>query len=263
MKTYSSKSDNRPAFQFYYKDYIFDLQGLCSLGAIGLWTLMLCRMWASPKRGMLLQANGSKFSSKTLAKLTGEEAEVIERYIKELEELRTFDYVDGVITCRRMYKEWDIEQKRKEAGRLGGLGISKSESKKISKIKQTVEEEVEEVVSNKILVSNMVKESKEELFNKIWEKYPNKDGKKSALAHFLVSVNSQKDWDDINIALRNYLGSDTVKKGYIKNGSTFFNNWKDWVNFRGVVGKGDGLTDKNRRSLTAVSNIFSEEDNNE
>jgi len=225
----SSKQDNRPAFQFYYKDYIFDLQGLCSLGAIGLWTLMLCRMWASPKRGMLLQANGSKFSSKTLAKLTGEEVEVIEKYIKELEGLRTFDYVDGVITCRRMYKEWDIEQKRKESGRLGGLGISKDESKIISKIKQTAEEEEE------VLVSNIsIKKNKEKLFNKIWLKYPNKDGKKEALNHFVASINSKDDWEKIKIALPNYLHSDRVKNGYIKNGSTWFNNWKDWVDFKGV-----------------------------
>jgi len=140
----SSKQDNRPAFQFYYKDFLFDLQGICSLGSIGLWIIMLCRMWASPKRGMLLQVNGSKFLSKGLAKITGEEIEVIEEYIKELEDNQIFEYVDGVITCRRMFKEWSIQQKRIEAGRYGGLKISKSISKKVSKNKQTAEEEVEE-----------------------------------------------------------------------------------------------------------------------
>jgi hypothetical protein len=68
-----------------------------------------------------------------------------------------------------------------------------------------------------------------ELFDFLWSKYPSKDGKKSAVVHFLKSVTSDKDRDDIQLALKNYLASDRVKKGYIKNGSTWFNNWRDWI----------------------------------
>lgn len=66
-------------------------------------------------------------------------------------------------------------------------------------------------------------------FESIWTAYPNKDGKKAALNHFNASVKNKTDWDNINTALKNYLDSDRVKKGYIKNGSTWFNNWKDWI----------------------------------
>lgn len=71
---------------------------------------------------------------------------------------------------------------------------------------------------------------KEKLFNSIWNKYPNKDGRKSALKHFIASVSTEDDWNDINKALNNYLESERVEKGYVKNGSTWFNNWKDWIN---------------------------------
>ena len=145
----SSKQDNRPAFQFYYKDFLFDLQGICSLGSIGLWIIMLCRMWTSPKRGMLLQANGQKFTSKVLAKITGEKEGVIKRYLDELKDNRVYDIVDGSIVCRRMYQEWDLIRKRKEAGHYGGLSISKSEAK--AKQMAEDEEEVEEEVSIKVL----------------------------------------------------------------------------------------------------------------
>lgn len=68
-------------------------------------------------------------------------------------------------------------------------------------------------------------------FEDIWEKYPNKDGKKQAIKSFSASVKTDQDWRDINIALNNYLGSKNVLKGFIKNGSTWFNNWRDWVDW--------------------------------
>jgi len=66
-------------------------------------------------------------------------------------------------------------------------------------------------------------------FNILWGKYPNKDGKKAAERHFQSEVKTEQDWKDINTALDNYLQSDVVKKGFIKNGSTWFNNWRDWI----------------------------------
>jgi len=66
-------------------------------------------------------------------------------------------------------------------------------------------------------------------FGSIWERYPNKDGKKQAEKYFNSSVKTEKDYTSINKALDNYLKSDKVKNGYIKNGSTWFNNWQDWI----------------------------------
>ena len=76
--------------------------------------------------------------------------------------------------------------------------------------------------------------SNKEYFKEIWTKYPNKDGKKSAERHFKTSVKTQEDWDNINKALQNYLNSENMKKGFVKNGSTWFNNWQDWIDFKGV-----------------------------
>ena len=261
----STKQDNRPCLSFFPKDWLTDM-GLqnCSIGARGLWIEILCYMFFSPKRGYFLLPNERAVDNKTITKLIGGiTTKETEMYIKELEENKVFSRLaNGTIYNRRMVedtqKDLDIKRMKSFAGQKGmarrwhNRDITPVIKKDITEYKGV---EDGEDSFNKILVNKMIKESKEELFNKIWEKYPNKDGKKLALGHFLVSVNSQKNWDDINIALRNYLGSDTVKKGYIKNGSTFFNNWKDWVNFRGVVGKGDGLTDKNRRSLSAIANL--------
>ena len=71
--------------------------------------------------------------------------------------------------------------------------------------------------------------NREELFDSIWARYPKRDGRKAALRSFLSSVKTKEDWDSLNTALDNYLQADTVLKGFVKNGSTWFNNWKDWV----------------------------------
>lgn len=66
-------------------------------------------------------------------------------------------------------------------------------------------------------------------FEDIWNRYPNKDGKKQAFRHFKTSVHTKEDWININKALDYYLASEKVQKGFIKNGSTWFNNWQDWI----------------------------------
>lgn len=69
-------------------------------------------------------------------------------------------------------------------------------------------------------------------FEAVWKKYPNKDGRKEALKHFLSTVITKDDLIDINSALDNYLKSEKVKKNFIKNGSTWFNNWRDWIQYK-------------------------------
>ena len=69
-------------------------------------------------------------------------------------------------------------------------------------------------------------------FEELWEQYPSKDGKKKAYSHFRGSIKNEKNLQDIRTALKNYLGSERVRNGYYKNGSTWFNNWKDWVNWK-------------------------------
>lgn len=69
----------------------------------------------------------------------------------------------------------------------------------------------------------------EYLFNTIWSKYPRKRGRAPAYRHFKKTVTSVDSWKDINIALTTYLESKEVADGYIKYGSTWFNEWRDWL----------------------------------
>lgn len=69
-------------------------------------------------------------------------------------------------------------------------------------------------------------------FDEIWNKYPKRQGKKAALRHYKVSVKTEQDYVNIQKALENYLKSEVVKKGFVQNGSTWFNNWKDWIDYQ-------------------------------
>jgi predicted N-acyltransferase len=77
-------------------------------------------------------------------------------------------------------------------------------------------------VKNKIL---------SDFFEKIWNAYPKKDGKKQAGRHYFATVTNDTDMEQINLALGNYLNhieTNKIELKFIKNGSTWFNNWQDW-----------------------------------
>lgn len=71
---------------------------------------------------------------------------------------------------------------------------------------------------------------KTSMFEKAWEKYPKKDGRKQAFKSFCSSVKTNESFEKLLVAIENYKTSDTFLKGFVKNGSTFFANWGDWVN---------------------------------
>lgn len=69
-------------------------------------------------------------------------------------------------------------------------------------------------------------------FERIWNQYPKRIGKKTAMRHFKVSVKTKEDLTRLEQALVNYLSSKRVKNGFVQNGSTFMNNWEDWVSYK-------------------------------
>lgn len=66
-------------------------------------------------------------------------------------------------------------------------------------------------------------------FEVLWKQYPRREDRKGAFRHFQASVKTDTDLINIRRALDNYLKCHRVKSGYIKNGSTWFNQWQDWL----------------------------------
>lgn len=86
-------------------------------------------------------------------------------------------------------------------------------------------------------IERKIEREKEELiqavFEELWDRYPAKDGRKEAEKHFRATVKTAEDMVCIRQALDNYqahLKANDWKRP--KNGSTWFNNWRDWVDWR-------------------------------
>jgi hypothetical protein len=69
-------------------------------------------------------------------------------------------------------------------------------------------------------------------FETIWKLYPKKLGKTDALRHFKKTVVTEKDFEDIQSAVKNYqayIRVEKVEEKFVKHGSTWFNTWRDWI----------------------------------
>ncbi len=71
-------------------------------------------------------------------------------------------------------------------------------------------------------------------FETIWLRYPRRIGKKAAERHFKASVREIKDWLGVQNALECFLRQMRNEARPIEKipyGSTWFNNWYDWINY--------------------------------
>ena len=71
-------------------------------------------------------------------------------------------------------------------------------------------------------------------FMSVWSKYPKKLGRASAEKHFNATVKTEQDFESIKTALKNFLLSKIClgDTKFIPHGGTWFNNWKDWVEYK-------------------------------
>jgi len=145
---------------------------------------------------------------------------------------------DGIAKINNWEKHQNIEglDKIREQGRLRQIKHRdkfKQLPEKASNVTVTSHNGTEEKRRDKKEIKKEIKtkEIYKEKFLELWNKYPNKDGKTQAYKHFNTSVKTKEDWLAINTALTNYLKSERVNNGYVKNGSTWFNGWRDWIDY--------------------------------
>lgn len=126
---------------------------------------------------------------------------------------------------KRKEKLDKIRKIRAEVGRLGGLASNSQANGKqmVSKPKQRKEKGKEKKVKD-------IEEPPE--FEPLWKTYPRREGRKDALKHFKATVKTTEDLANIKLAVKNY--ADYITKAgkdreFTKMGSTFFNDWEEWV----------------------------------
>lgn len=127
-----------PGFLFYPDDFTGDTALMsCSLAAIGVWSILLCRMHKAPVYGYLtlLKQNPEQKPKQTeivaeivalkgdkLARIVGRPLAEIEPLLEELLDagVMKIDPDTKIFYCKRMVNDHDLRLKRKEAGAAGG-----------------------------------------------------------------------------------------------------------------------------------------------
>lgn len=111
----------RPSIQFYPADWRKDpALRACSIEARGLWIDMICIIHESENYGFL-EINSRKISEKALAGMCGITPAKCRKYLSELEENGVLSIDErGVVFSRRMVKDNELCEKRREAGKMGG-----------------------------------------------------------------------------------------------------------------------------------------------
>ena len=117
----SYKKDERPSFNFYYRDWLTD-SGLkfCSRGARSLWFDMLCYMWQATPRGHFVVNGIDIIKPLMIAKLMGDKEEDIVMWMEELEIFNVFSRTEqNVIISRRMIRDEEKRIPKSSAGKEG------------------------------------------------------------------------------------------------------------------------------------------------
>jgi len=203
------------------------------------YVLFLLKLYikSAKKDGYLKLTEAIPYSPKTLASITSTNIDIVDKAIKIFQDFNLLSVCDdGTIYLnrikemvgsethssvrKRIYREKQtaIENNKQQ----GVLGQSPSDVPPMS----------HRVKSKEIRDKNIIPAELVSKFELIWEKYPKKLGKKAALKHYSATVKSLDDFTLIEKALVNY--TDSLRKNgtedkYIQNGSTWFNNWHDWI----------------------------------
>lgn len=135
------KQAKQPSFQFYPGDWRKD-PGVQALGYFerGVWFEILCLMFESQERGKLM-LNGKAMPEAALARLLGLDNQVLTTALTAILEygVASREEVSGALICRRMIRDEELRQIRKQCGSLGGnpnLLNQKSKQKETTKDKQ-------------------------------------------------------------------------------------------------------------------------------
>ena len=141
------KKDDLPAMPFYVGDWLKapDIQCL-SYDLKGLWFEILCYMWESKERGVLL------YTKEELGRLLRLDDTLLEQKLKQLlsKGIYSVRASDGAIFSRRMIKDQKIREIRIKAGSLGGKSnYSRNFAQAKSEANAENENENKDVIKNK------------------------------------------------------------------------------------------------------------------
>lgn len=241
----------RPSFQFYPGDWLQDSSlRAVSLGAQGLWMNILCLMHQSPTYGYLLagdKVNHKVISKVDLAKMIGSTLEEISSLLDELHQVGVFSKDErGCLFSRRMVRDESVRQSRACGGIKGGNPALLKDRNKVNLTDNhtlNLPPEDEDEDEEPILFLEGESEGKQSPELKIYDQYPKKVGKKTALKAIKIALMEHS----FELLIERTKKFSQIRNGnmdYVQNPATWFNGghflddektWHPRVNGRSTV----------------------------
>lgn len=225
-----------PGFMFYPGDWQKDPNlRRATRSEKGLLMDLLCLMFESGERGVLVSCGVPWADEEIVNAVSGDTTTTAHELAELVRKGVLSRRHDGALFSRRLVREEALRQIRSEAGSLGGRPTKYKKQHGVfekSKIKANHK------ANTKQITESESENEYEKEFEVLWSKYPNKDGKKESFKHLRASVKSQQDLSDVDTALSNYLKHlefNGTQSKFVKKGATFFNNWRDWVQWKEPV----------------------------
>ena len=207
----SPKKDDLPAMPFYVGDWLKapDIQCL-SYDLKGLWFEMLCYMWESKERGVLL------YSFEELSRLLRLPEDLLKQKLKQIESKGIYSvrYNDGAIYCRRMVRDQEIREIRTIAGQKGGRRSFASRFAQANNQAKCVNENVIEIVTGTKAIKTPKKQP--HTINKGFRKPTIEE-----VRAYCLEINSPVDPD--------YFFNNYESQGWIKANGMPVLNWKSTI----------------------------------
>lgn len=118
-----AKKQDLPAMPFYVGDWLKCPEvKVLPPDVRGLWFDMICYMWESVERGVMVKPNNQPYAKIEIIRMIGLDCAGSSAWLDTLIEngVCSIREADGAIFSRRMVKEEDVRQKRRCAGKKGG-----------------------------------------------------------------------------------------------------------------------------------------------
>ena len=119
---------NLPAMPFYVGDWLKCPEvKVLPPDVRGLWFDMICYMWESVERGVMVKPTHHPYSKDEIVRMIGLDCNNSDKWLDILIEngVCAIRDTDGAIYSRRMVRDEDIRQKRSKAGKMGGTKTAK------------------------------------------------------------------------------------------------------------------------------------------
>ena len=119
---------NLPAMPFYVGDWLKCPEVKVLPPDIrGLWFDMICYMWESVERGVMVKPTHHPYTKSEIVRMIGLDCNNSDKWLDILIEngVCAIRDIDGAIYSRRMVRDEDIRQKRAKAGKMGGTKTAK------------------------------------------------------------------------------------------------------------------------------------------